>query len=126
MPRKSDKVRPELQHYQLDGALLGKSLARRRKHLKLSMQELSDRAGVSATTILKLEHGEITVQLDKFLQIMDQLGLPLDSVIGYGGESQDQLLDPLAKKVAEMLGDEKLEEAVLLLVREMVDRKSRK
>src|SRR5690606_42107173 len=60
-------------HYRVDGAQLGAVLAARRQGMGLSMQELANRASVSPTTVMMLEHGEINVQFDKFLQILDQL-----------------------------------------------------
>jgi transcriptional regulator with XRE-family HTH domain len=40
------------------------------------MAAVASRAGVSPTTVMSLEHGELTVQLDKFLAIIQVLGLP--------------------------------------------------
>lgn len=115
MPPKSEKPRPNFIHYRVDGAHIGDVLATQRKNLGLSMQELADRAGVSPTTVMKLEHGEITVQFDKILQILDQLNLPLSAIIGYGDDGPDPLPDPLVKQVIDKLADHQLEDALLLI-----------
>ena len=88
------------------------------------MLELSDLAGVSPSTILKLEKGEITIQLDKFLQIVDQLEIPPDHVFGYGSSEALGAADPLADQVSALLRVQDLENAMLLLASALARRKT--
>lgn len=83
------------------------------------MLELSDLAGVSPSTILKLEKGEITVQFDKFLQILDQLGIPLSAIVGFEKDGPEQLPDPFIQRVIEKLAGRQLEDALLLIAEEL-------
>ncbi len=76
-------------------------------------------AAVSPTTVMKLEHGEITVQFDKILQILDQLSVPLSAIIGFDQERPKTLPDSFTQLVVEKLKNKKLEDAVLLIVEEM-------
>ena len=123
MPPKSEKAKPTFIRYRVDGAHIGAVLATQRKNLGFSMQELADRAGVSPTTVMKLEHGEITVQFDKILQILDQLSLPLSAIIGFGGDGPEQLPDPFIKRVVDKLEGHQLEDALSLIVEALKHRK---
>jgi transcriptional regulator with XRE-family HTH domain len=57
------------------GGEIGNRVAARRRDLGWSLAAVASRAGVSPTTVMSLEHGELTVQLDKFLCIVQVLGL---------------------------------------------------
>lgn len=119
MPPKSEKPTPDFLHYRVDGAHLGAVLAARRQSMGLSMQELADRAAVSPTTVMKLEHGEITVQFDKFLQIVDQLGIPLSAIVRFDKDGPEPLPDPFIQRVIEKLSGRQLEDALLLIAEEL-------
>lgn len=124
MPRKSEKKRPILQNYRVDPAHIGQVIAARRQARGLSMLELSDLAGVSPSTILKLEKGEITIQLDKFLQILDQLGIPLSAIVGFKNDGPERLFDPFIQRVIDKLAGRQLEDALLLIAEELKRQKN--
>lgn len=88
------------------------------------MLELSDLAGVSPSTILKLEKGEITIQLDKFLQILDQLGIPLSAIVGFKNDGPERLFDPFIQRVIDKLAGRQLEDALLLIAEELKRQKN--
>jgi transcriptional regulator with XRE-family HTH domain len=125
MPRKSAKKPPILQNYRVDPAHIGQVIAARRQAKGLSMLELSDLAGVSPSTILKLEKGEITIQLDKFLQIVDQLSIPLSEIVGFETDESDQVPDPFMQRVIEKVAGRQLEDALLLIAEELKRLKNR-
>jgi transcriptional regulator with XRE-family HTH domain len=54
--------------------LLGERLARHRLNRNLTQAELALAAGVSTSTLARLESGEVT-QLDSFLRVLAALGL---------------------------------------------------
>lgn len=53
----------------------GEILRDKRKELKLTQQELADRAGTKRSYISRIEKGETDMQLSSFLRIAQALGL---------------------------------------------------
>lgn len=62
------------------GAKLGEQLRLWRKLLGLPAQVVAERAGISRSTLTRLEHGDIRVGLDSFLNVAAALGI-LDQVV---------------------------------------------
>jgi y4mF family transcriptional regulator len=56
---------------------LGAQVSTRRQQLRLGQEELAELAGVSVRFVRDLEHGKITVRLDKVECILDALGLAM-------------------------------------------------
>ncbi len=56
---------------------LAQRVRERRKSLRLTQDELADLAGCSARFVRALEGGKAGVRLDKFLDVLNALGLEL-------------------------------------------------
>ena len=56
---------------------LGRTIASRRKALRLGQEELAELAGVSVRFLRAVEHGKTSVRLDKLVDVLDALGLEL-------------------------------------------------
>lgn len=54
---------------------LGTTIGNRRKALGLGQEELAELAGVSVRFLRALEHGKVSVRLDKVFDVLDTLGL---------------------------------------------------
>ena len=61
----------------VDHGTLAQEVRRRRLELRLHQDELAALAGVSTRFVHTLEQGKPTVQLDKVLAVLRQLGLDL-------------------------------------------------
>jgi HTH-type transcriptional regulator/antitoxin HipB len=71
----------------------GEEIRRRRLELGLHQDELAALAGVSTRFVHTLEQGKPSLQLDKILAVLGQLGLDLvlepgTGIIRYGGETE--------------------------------------
>lgn len=53
----------------------GTTIENRRKALGLGQEELAELAGVSVRFLRALEHGKVSVRLDKVFDVLDTLGL---------------------------------------------------
>lgn len=73
-------VRPMPRKIVQAGGDIGSQLATWRKILGLTSQQVADRAGISRTTVSKLESGETGVSLGAFLRVANSLGI-LEAVI---------------------------------------------
>lgn len=63
---------------------LGEAVRRRRHELGLRQAELAELAGCSQRFVHTVEHGKLSLQLDKVLDLLDVLGLALLVVPGRG------------------------------------------
>ncbi|MEQ8820993.1 MAG: helix-turn-helix transcriptional regulator [Sumerlaeia bacterium] len=70
-----------LTNFEFDPDHFCATLRARRKELGLSMSQLADQAGVAPATVHKLESGGLTIHLDKFLKVVDVLGLALSDLV---------------------------------------------
>ena len=59
----------------MNASELGSTIQNRRKALRLGQEELAELAGVSVRFLRALEHGKVSVRLDKVLDVLDTLGL---------------------------------------------------
>ena len=57
------------------------AIAQRREELGLSIRDLAERASVSYGTIRRLQAGELTVQIDLLLQVLNVLRIDLRELI---------------------------------------------
>lgn len=78
---------------------LGERLRLARRRRKLSSTTVSQRAGISRTTLYKAEQGDATVTLGTYLRILAVLGLENDLALlaaddKLGRRLQDLALDP--------------------------------
>ena len=62
------------------GSTMGEQLRAWRKLLGLPAQVLAERAGISRATLSRLEHGDVKVGLDSFLNVAAALGI-LDQIV---------------------------------------------
>jgi HTH-type transcriptional regulator / antitoxin HipB len=77
------RIRNERAHLKADAVAenesndLGRRVRDRRKSLRLTQDELADLAGCSSRFVRALEGGKPGVRLDKFLDVLNVLGLRL-------------------------------------------------
>jgi transcriptional regulator with XRE-family HTH domain len=57
--------------------ILGLEVARARRQRRWTTKELADRAGISPSTLSKVEHGDPTVALGTAFEVASLLGIPL-------------------------------------------------
>jgi transcriptional regulator with XRE-family HTH domain len=75
---------------------IGRTLAARRAHLRLTMREIKERSGVDAATISTYERGKVaSFKLDILAKLAVALGIPLE-----------QLIEPFLAYVREHLAEE--------------------
>jgi HTH-type transcriptional regulator / antitoxin HipB len=75
----------------MDTIDIGKAILRRRQQLKLTQQEVADRACVSRRTLIELEHGRNDLSVRRLLRILLSLGLQLDLRPASSRPTEDQL-----------------------------------
>ena len=56
---------------------IGEEIRRRRKHLKITQQDLSELSGVSLRTIKAIERGQANPTIDICTKLLEPLGLVL-------------------------------------------------
>ena len=71
---------------------LGTDVTERRKAMRFSQNELSEKTGISQSVISEIEGGEKDVGLNKVLRICEALELNLRSYAWYFGPAMDQLI----------------------------------
>lgn len=75
----------------MDTVEIGKIISQKRQQLRLTQQELADRASISRRTLIELEHGRNDIGLRKLLRILLSLGLQLDVRAASNRPTEDQL-----------------------------------
>lgn len=85
------------------GVVVGESVATWRKLQRLTAAQLADRAGVSRSTLSRLEGGDSAVSFETVLRVMRALGI-LESLI--------DAFDPYQSDVGRMRADEVLPQRV--------------
>lgn len=78
---------------------IGEQLLTWRKLLGLTAQQVADRAGISRNTLRKLEHGELGVGFEAFLDVARVLGL---------GEQLNGAFDPYESDFGRARADQEL------------------
>jgi transcriptional regulator with XRE-family HTH domain len=99
--KKSERPLP----YAVDAAAreVGQHLATWRKLQRLTAQQLAERAGVSRSTVSKLENGDSSVGFDVALRVCRALGVL---------QRLEDALDPLDTDVGRARADERLPQRV--------------
>jgi len=59
----------------------GENLARRRKRVGLSQEQLSVRASLHRTAVGQLERGERVARMDTFIKLVGALGIPAEDLL---------------------------------------------
>ena len=65
----------------INTAELGKAIKRRREELKLSLRDVADVVGVSASTLSRIENGTGRPDADNIARITQWLDMPVDRLI---------------------------------------------
>ena len=61
---------------------LGRSVKRRREELQLSLRDLADESGVSASTLSRIENGTGKPDADNIARLTNWLDMPMDRILG--------------------------------------------
>ncbi|WP_165969144.1 helix-turn-helix transcriptional regulator [Actinomadura sp. KC06] len=56
-------------------------LFRARVRARLSQQQLADKAGISKSTVSRLENGRVAAEVETLHQVADALGLPVEDLM---------------------------------------------
>lgn len=76
---RSHPTRVEVGSLAVDGSMIGEALQSRRKDLGLPIDAVAKKAGIGAATVHAVEHGNLSIGLDRFLALLGALNLkPLD------------------------------------------------
>lgn len=75
-----------------DGLIIGQKLRSLRLKRKLSIEELSDRLGMSASHINQIELGSRRMSMDLLYKIMDELDEDANTILGIQKKSDDSYL----------------------------------
>ncbi len=67
---------------------LGRAIKRRREELKLSLRDVADKTGVSASTLSRIENGTGKPDADNIARLTDWLDMPIDRVMKKKGKSE--------------------------------------
>jgi len=62
-------------------AELGRAVKRRREELKLSLRDVADKTGVSASTLSRIENGTGKPDADNIARLTNWLDMPIDRVM---------------------------------------------
>lgn len=81
----------------MDTIEIGNSISTKRKELRLTQQELADRASVSRRTLIDVEHGRNDLSVRRLLRIIHSLGMQLDLRLASGRPTEDQLREIFAE-----------------------------
>ena len=69
---------------------LGRAVRRRRDELKLSLRDVADKTGVSASTLSRIENGTGKPDADNIARLTSWLDMPMERVLsGKHADSQD-------------------------------------
>ncbi len=60
---------------------LGRAIKRRRRELDLSLRDVADKTGVSASTLSRIENGTGKPDADNIARLTDWLNVPIDRVM---------------------------------------------
>lgn len=58
--------------------LIGKEIAKQRKSLGSTQNQMADKTGINKTTLSKIENGRFTGSLDIFERYLDAVGLQME------------------------------------------------
>lgn len=85
-------------HYSLEAAALFGNLIRlHRKKRKLTARDLADRAGITRTTLRKMENGDMRCEIGLVFEVAALVGVKLfDADAGYLGQYRERIADKIA------------------------------
>lgn len=69
-------------------AELGRAIKRRRRELDLSLRDVADKTGVSASTLSRIENGTGKPDADNIARLTDWLDVPIDRVMNKRSDSE--------------------------------------
>ena len=92
-----------LKRITLDPARWSRVLRERRVEKGLTIRQVSERSGVSSSTVHRMEQGFYLIQLDKFLRILDVLDLEPADVLTIDGRETTPPPSDHEKKILEAL-----------------------
>jgi len=72
---------------------LGRAIKRRREETKMSLRDLADKTGVSASTLSRIENGTGKPDADNIARLTNWLDMPIDRVMK--GKSAKDSVDPV-------------------------------
>lgn len=72
---------------------LGRAIKRRREETKMSLRDLADKTGVSASTLSRIENGTGKPDADNIARLSDWLDMPIDRMMK--GKSDRNSVDPV-------------------------------
>jgi len=97
------KIRTYSRYSKEAAALLGKMIRLCRKERKLTTQDVADRAGISRTTIQKIESGDMKCEIGIVFEVATLVGVKLfdvaSSALGSLGERAEDKIALLPKSV---------------------------
>lgn len=67
---------------------LGRAIKRRREELKLSLRDVADKTGVSASTLSRIENGTGKPDADNIARLTNWLDMPIDRVMRKHGQTE--------------------------------------
>ena len=71
---------------------LGRAIKRRREELELSLRDVADKTGVSASTLSRIENGTGKPDADNIARLTGWLDMPIDRVMRHG---KDESVEPV-------------------------------
>lgn len=72
---------------------LGRAIKRRREELGLSLRDVADKTGVSASTLSRIENGTGKPDADNIARLTSWLNMPVDRVLKR--QSDDETIEPV-------------------------------
>ena len=72
---------------------LGRAIKRRREETKMSLRDLADKTGVSASTLSRIENGTGKPDADNIARLTNWLDMPIDRVMK--GKSKKNSVEPV-------------------------------
>jgi transcriptional regulator with XRE-family HTH domain len=69
---------------------LGRAIRRRREELKLSLRDVADETGVSASTLSRIENGAGKPDADNIARLTSWLNMPMERVLGGRHTNSDE------------------------------------
>ena len=76
----------------LDTAELGRAVKRRREELKLSLRDVADETGVSASTLSRIENGTGKPDSDNIARLSAWLDMPIDRLMTKKSEEVEPVI----------------------------------
>jgi transcriptional regulator with XRE-family HTH domain len=71
---------------------LGRAIKRRRTELELSLRDVGDKTGVSASTLSRIENGTGRPDADNIARLSQWLEMPVDRLINHGDEAVEPVI----------------------------------